>query len=122
MVLYPIANIAARPNCRFEMAPALLIGTMRSMREQQLALQAIYHSHPYGSPKPSRLDIQQMNYPGVINLIASPQTMTLHAFFIKGKHCTEISLILDKRKCGRICKTTTSAVFPRMPSGYQHGR
>lgn len=49
-------------------------------------LLAIYHSHPNGPPGPSRTDLAEAAYPGVVQLIWSPQMngWDCQAFFLDG--------------------------------------
>ena len=49
-------------------------------------LLAIYHSHPTGPAGPSETDLAESAYPGVVQLIWSPQKggWGCHAFFVDG--------------------------------------
>lgn len=66
---YPARNVAAEPGRRFEMDPRAQIAAMRDMRERELDLVAIYHSHPDGSERPSATDLALHAYPGSLCLI-----------------------------------------------------
>jgi proteasome lid subunit RPN8/RPN11 len=67
---YPLVNAAANP-VRYEADPRGLLHAFRDMRERQIEHLAIYHSHPTSDPVPSRTDLAQAFYPGVVYLIIS---------------------------------------------------
>lgn len=72
-VRYSIANQAARPVDRFDMDTAEQIAAFKRMRQNALALRAIYHSHPTGEATPSIHDRQGHNYPDTAALIVAPR-------------------------------------------------
>jgi proteasome lid subunit RPN8/RPN11 len=55
----------------YEVDPAALASTFRSLREQGEELVAIFHSHPRGPAQPSARDLKQASYPEAAHLIAS---------------------------------------------------
>jgi proteasome lid subunit RPN8/RPN11 len=67
---YPLVNAAASPT-RYDADSKDLLRAFRDMRERQLEHLAIYHSHPTSDPVPSRTDLAQAFYPGVVYLIIS---------------------------------------------------
>lgn len=69
---YQITNELA---CRehFRMQPNEQLNAFEEIEKAGLQLQAIYHSHPAGPPRPSETDLTEALYPGVIHLIWSPQ-------------------------------------------------
>ena len=68
--LYPLRNVAAEPEVRYEAAPEELFAAQREMRERGEELLAIYHSHPRAAdPSPSETDIRQAFYPSATYLI-----------------------------------------------------
>ena len=69
--LYPIRNVSSRRENFFQMDGELQIDAMRSMRENNEELYAIYHSHPHSAAYPSATDIKESQYPDVIYLIVS---------------------------------------------------
>ena len=71
---YPVENIDESPSIRFLMAPEGQISSMKSMREKEEELFAIYHSHPTAPAVPSARDMQQANYPEACYLIISLNT------------------------------------------------
>ena len=92
---YPIANIASAPRRLFAMDPAQQIAAMRSMREREEELFAIYHSHPAGPSSPSATDLAQANYPETLYLIISLQTrgvLEMQGFLLDGATITEVPL------------------------------
>jgi len=71
---YPVENIDESPSIRFLMAPEGQIHSMKSMREKEEEIFAIYHSHPTAPAVPSAMDMQQANYPEAYYLIISLNT------------------------------------------------
>lgn len=67
---FPGTNIEASPS-RFTMDPAEVITALREMREANLLLGAIVHSHLRGPATPSRTDLREAYYPDALLLIAS---------------------------------------------------
>jgi len=94
---YPIDNTALDQARRFQMDPREQIHTMRLMREQGEELMAIYHSHPHAPALPSVTDIEEAEYPEVVYLIVSLNTvgvLEMTAFQIRDKLAREIELEL----------------------------
>ena len=52
----PAANVAARPETRFEIDPAILIAAHRDARAGGMQVIGYYHSHPGGRAQPSAED------------------------------------------------------------------
>jgi [CysO sulfur-carrier protein]-S-L-cysteine hydrolase len=95
--VYPIANCAEQPHCRYTLDAAQQIAAMQEMREQNLSLFAIYHSHPNSAAEPSPTDIEQAAYPEAIQLIISLSTqgvLELRAFLIQNRQSQELTLRL----------------------------
>ena len=67
----PIDNIAADPQCRYEMHPQQLIAAMAQARACAETLVGIVHSHPRAPATPSAEDIAQASYPEAVYVIAS---------------------------------------------------
>ena len=68
--LYPLRNVTAEPEVRYEAAPEDLFAAQRQMRERGEELLAIYHSHPRAAvPSPSETDVRQAYYPSATYLI-----------------------------------------------------
>ena len=62
--VYPLRNVAPRPEVAYEAAPEELFGAQRRMRARGEALVGVYHSHPRSSdPAPSRADVRLAFYP-----------------------------------------------------------
>jgi proteasome lid subunit RPN8/RPN11 len=70
--IYPVANVSPLPEQLFEMQPAAQIAAMRTMRERDESLYAIYHSHPHGTAVPSAEDRAQAAYPRALYIIIAP--------------------------------------------------
>jgi len=69
--IHPVANIAPKPERRFDMDPAGQIAALRAIREAGDEMLAIYHSHPSAPPEPSIHDLEGMGYPDALYLIIS---------------------------------------------------
>jgi len=81
--IYPIQNISMHRENLYQMDGKGQIDAMRSMRENDEQLYAIYHSHPHGEAYPSATDVKEAQYPAVIYLIVSLDTkgvLDLRAF------------------------------------------
>ncbi len=92
---YPVSNVSAEPDRRFEMDPRQQIAAMREMREAGERLFAIYHSHPQGPPSPSPADIRLAGYPQALNLIvslANPDLPEVRGFYIRRGEVEEVTL------------------------------
>jgi proteasome lid subunit RPN8/RPN11 len=62
--VYPLRNIASRPEVTYEAAPEELFDAQRNMRARGETLVGVYHSHPRSSdPEPSRTDVRLAFYP-----------------------------------------------------------
>jgi proteasome lid subunit RPN8/RPN11 len=68
--VYPLRNVAPRPEVAYEAAPEELFEAQRRMRERGESLAAVYHSHPRSAePEPSPTDVRLAFYPSAIYLI-----------------------------------------------------
>jgi proteasome lid subunit RPN8/RPN11 len=61
----------------YEMDPAQLASTFRSMRENGEDLVAIVHSHPRGAAEPSRSDLDRAFYPAAAQIIIDGQSFEI---------------------------------------------
>jgi len=68
--LLPLSN-ALRSPTRYEADPRDLIAAFRTIRQEQLELLAIYHSHPSTPAEPSRTDLAWNYYGPLPHLIVS---------------------------------------------------
>ena len=87
--LYPLPNVAARPEREYLADPGELLRVMRGMGREGLELVALYHSHPYGPASPSASDRQLAAYP-VPYLIADPDAEILRAYLLPGGEEVEV--------------------------------
>jgi len=71
--IHPLVNAAGSPNA-YESEPRSMFDAMRELRQSDLDVVAIYHSHPSSPPVPSRRDLAQSWGEGVVNLIISLQS------------------------------------------------
>lgn len=63
-----LVNAAASPT-EFLSDADSMFAAVRYMRQEQLELLAVYHSHPTSAPIPSRRDLERSYGEGVVNLI-----------------------------------------------------
>lgn len=54
----PAANVAERPDIRFEIDPAVLLAAHKAARAGEAEIIGYYHSHPTGHPAPSATDCE----------------------------------------------------------------
>ena len=70
LAVYPLRNVAARPEVAYEAAPAELFEAQRLMRARGEGLVALYHSHPRSAdPAPSAADVRLAFYPEAVYFI-----------------------------------------------------
>jgi len=93
---YAIKNIADNRQCAFLMDPQEQINAMRNMREGNEEITGIFHSHPDSSAKPSVMDRELAEYPGVTYFIASLEQSTpaLNAFYFDGENFSRVIKII----------------------------
>lgn len=65
---YPLVNDLKSPT-EFMSEPLSTFAAQRDMRKRDLAVVAVYHSHPTSEPTPSKRDLERSYSPSVINLI-----------------------------------------------------
>ena len=65
---YPGRNMDSSPE-RYTMDPTDILPALADMKRQETLLGAIVHSHPNTSPVPSRTDLVEAKFPGVLSLI-----------------------------------------------------
>jgi proteasome lid subunit RPN8/RPN11 len=70
---YPLINTAASPTEYLSEAKSLL-AAHKDMRQRELEILAIYHSHPASEPIPSQKDLKRNNWPGAVHFIISLMT------------------------------------------------
>ncbi len=67
---YALINGAHSP-VRYLSEEKSLFAAHRDMRQRCIDVLAIYHSHPTSAPVPSKTDLQQNYWPGVVHVIVS---------------------------------------------------
>jgi proteasome lid subunit RPN8/RPN11 len=68
--VYPLRNVAPRPEVAYEAAPEELFEAQRRMRARGETLAGVYHSHPRSKdPEPSRTDVRLAFYPDAFYFI-----------------------------------------------------
>jgi proteasome lid subunit RPN8/RPN11 len=87
---HPTQNASPTPNANYEIAPQDLFRVLREIRNQNLELAAIYHSHPTTENTPSPTDVARAYYPEAAYIIVSPQSQTpIRAFQIRANEFIE---------------------------------
>ncbi|RLA05685.1 MAG: hypothetical protein DRQ47_00515 [Gammaproteobacteria bacterium] len=92
---YPIDNVAVDASVLFALNASEQIAAMKSMRERNQELFAIYHSHPTASALPSVTDITEANYPDALYLIISLNTrgvLEMRGFYLGDNSMNEVAL------------------------------
>jgi [CysO sulfur-carrier protein]-S-L-cysteine hydrolase len=93
--IFPAPNIHSQAATAYEIAPAELFGVMKKIREENLQLLGIYHSHPRGENLPSRTDVERAFYPDTPYFILSPlpdAPQPVRAFLIRDGRVTELKI------------------------------
>lgn len=87
-------KIAESRTVRYMMDPKGQIQAMRNMRERNLTMLGIYHSHPHSQAFPSATDVRLAFYPEVFYLIISLEQTApdLRGFFIIDPKITEAKI------------------------------
>jgi proteasome lid subunit RPN8/RPN11 len=68
--VYPLRNVAPRPEVAYEAAPEELFEAQRRMRARGETLVGVYHSHPRSAdPEPSATDVRLAFYPEAVYFI-----------------------------------------------------
>ena len=79
------------------MDPAETIQAMKTMRNEESELFAIYHSHPSSPAIPSKTDIEKAGYPDALYLIVSLNTtgvIEIKGYKIQQDSVTPVDLII----------------------------
>ncbi len=96
--VYPIHNIADSAHTIFEMDPQQQINAFKTIREKQLRLFAIYHSHPHSDAIPSIKDLNDSAYNEVLNIIISLNTkgvLDMRGYFYQQDKIETVDLIIE---------------------------
>jgi proteasome lid subunit RPN8/RPN11 len=100
--VYPVTNILHSP-VRYRMDPESQLAHFNQIDENGWQLLAIYHSHLQGPQSPSRMDVAEAAYPGVIHLIWSSSVgeWQCHGYLIENGEITEVPVnVLDPDQAG----------------------
>jgi proteasome lid subunit RPN8/RPN11 len=93
-VRYPLHNELASPT-RYWSDGKEMLAAHKDMRQREIDLLAIYHSHPTSEPVPSRTDLEQNAYGStVVHLIVSlmGSTPTFRAWRLESASFHEVAL------------------------------
>lgn len=74
---FPVTN-TLHSKTRFNMEGKEMLAAFEWLDVNSQELTAIYHSHPDGKPEPSRTDIADDPYPGVVKIIIAGQPGAWH--------------------------------------------
>ena len=104
---YPGRNADASP-MRYTMAPVEVTEALQDMERHGTRLGAIVHSHPRTPPVPSRTDLMEARFPGVLSLIVGFQpAVALRAWHMEfdragvATHAREVRVTVDERGAGQ---------------------
>jgi proteasome lid subunit RPN8/RPN11 len=89
--IYALVNEAASP-VEFRSAEnRCLFAAQRDMRQKELDVVAVYHSHPSSDPVPSKKDREQWYYDSSVQLIIglSKAVPEVRGWWISGENCEE---------------------------------
>ncbi len=67
-LIIPITNML-HDSFRFRMDPEEELIAFTSIEDKGLEILAVYHSHPHGIDRPSRTDLDQLTFPGIVYII-----------------------------------------------------
>lgn len=89
----PLENVL-HSSTRYRIAPEAQFQAFAALMKQDQELLAIFHSHPHGPARPSRIDIAEAFYPNTAYLIWAPAAndWICRAFRIADDEVEEISL------------------------------
>lgn len=100
-LVWPLRNVSPRPD-RFWADADQQLSAFSFMEESSLELTAIYHSHPDGRARPSKVDLERAYWPeALMVIIAGPpwpddsSSGKVGVFDIKGECVLTASLLLD---------------------------
>lgn len=92
--VYPLPN-AERSPVRYRAEPEAQLRAMTEIEEKGWEIVGIYHSHPWGPPYPSQVDIEMAYYPEAVYLVVSlsdPQRPVVKAFNLAKRPFEEVEL------------------------------
>ncbi|WP_049985918.1 desampylase [Halobellus rufus] len=68
---HPIANVADRPQSRYELDPEALLERIDLIESRGLDVVGFYHTHPRGPPRPSAVDADRATWTGYSYVICA---------------------------------------------------
>jgi [CysO sulfur-carrier protein]-S-L-cysteine hydrolase len=96
-VLYAIPNQTQSPT-QYLMDPEWQLNAFLEIEQANMALLAIYHSHPHGPETPSITDLTQAYYPDSLQLIislADRAQPSIRAFWLTPTDFKEMTLVIE---------------------------
>ena len=97
MTVFPVTNALHSP-IRFRMAPEEQLKAFLWFEQHEMEMVGIFHSHPNGPSHPSKTDLAEFAYPGVVNVICWPIEGDWQAkgFWMDGKAYHEVPVDLPE--------------------------
>lgn len=94
--IYLMENTKKSPE-HYLMEPEEQFDVFKDIRENELELISVFHSHPHSPARPSQEDIEMANYKEAIYLIVSLESdkEDLRAYFIKDEQPEEIEFKVE---------------------------
>lgn len=91
--IYKMINIENSP-VSYRLDPKEQFRVMKEIRQENLSMLAIYHSHPSSAPYPSSKDVELAFYDDVVYIIISliSKEPTVKGYFIKSGSIKEVTL------------------------------
>ena len=95
--VFPITNVLKSIH-RYRMDPQEQINALIHIEKNKMDLIAIYHSHPEGPENPSVLDLAEINYPEISQLIFSRKKnkWECHAYKLCDFEFQEVKILKPK--------------------------
>lgn len=93
----PIANVAVNPAAAYHMDEAALARVLPMLAHGGQDVLAVYHSHPDGSTRPSRIDIGSWAFPDAAMMIVSPHTRRAAAWRVQNEDVTPIEITISSQ-------------------------
>ncbi|MBW4436020.1 MAG: M67 family metallopeptidase [Pleurocapsa minor GSE-CHR-MK-17-07R] len=105
----PITNVAANPATAYHMDEAELARVLPLLAQAGQDVLAVYHSHPDGSTRPSRIDIASWAFPDAAMMIVSPHTRRASAWRVQNEDVTPVEIMLGAQASPAVHPPSTFA-------------
>lgn len=93
---YPLINELASPTA-FRSEPQSMFRAMKEIRQQQMEIVAVYHSHPTTAAVPSQRDWNEITYPAAATIIIGTVNTapSMRAWIIQDNQFVECSIFVS---------------------------